>query len=315
MRMHIRNAPVWLLIATLALSCTTRTSSPVKAQRSGRSLADAEVEVVDEPGKVCATLSPQELEAPPVNDPAEAGFVLKEETDHFEFWARPGGTVVDRAPRLSEAHYAGLTKHLGEPPARIRVFVYDDREDLRLSLGLERPKPLIILRQHLQLHMVDSYQLHEYVHLYSYWTGGGHRTVPFIEEGLAEAYGNWSWRPGRPLDDLSIKDQESEHVHTLVARWLARGEVPELRSLLTEKDFRSYSGPHDDKSYYFAASFVKYLIDRYGWGPLRRILREACLESSREDVRAAFERAYSTPITELEDGWRAFLGTRSNTHL
>ncbi len=258
----------------------------------------------------CNALSTQELWGRAVLDPAAEGFTLTYDSEHFRFWSAPGVKPVDGMnTTTSEAHRELLVDLLdADPTGPLEVFTYPDA--IALGAATSSDRGLVILRNHRQLHLQSYRQLHEFAHVYSYLAAGRHRTIPLVEEGFAEAYGNWTWRPGDPLDALSIKEADGKHVHDFAAGWLSEGTLPPLAGLLEDKTFRGYNGPNAHSSYFFAASFVRYLVDEHGVEPLRTFLREVCVEDDAGVVEGAFERIYSSPLTGLEEGWHEMLRER-----
>ena len=271
-------------------------------------------EAVDEE-PVCNPLSDQELWGRAVLEPGEHGFKEDYRSESFVFYSRPDVSAVNQMNiDTSQAHQEAITKLLGvQPPGPVEIFTYADPDDL-VGVHGDRSK-LVILRNHRQLHHMSYRHLHELTHIYSYWAGGGHRTIPLVEEGFAEAFGNWTWQPGDPLEKLAVKEANDKHVHLAAKEWLVQGSLPDLEGLLEDHAFRTYQGPLSGFSYFFAASFVLFLIDEYGWEPLRQFFETVCVEDDANQVQEAFMSIYGHPVRELQSQWHAFLDSYDEDRL
>jgi hypothetical protein len=241
-----------------------------------------------------------------VEDPVAEGYTLAHESEHFEWWTTEGGQAHEQDVGISEAHLELMVDLLEHDfDGKIQIFLYRDSEAVKARAG----RDLLIRRDALQLHMTTSRQLHEVVHLLTYDLAG-HRSAPLFEEGFAEAFGNWAWRPGDPAEKLAIKDWTDEHVDVMTVPALERGEVPPLATVLENQAFRNWSSG-ETPSYVYAASFDLYLIERYGMARFVDILREVCVEDPAATIEAKVEKILGRDIASLEEDWKASLPDRA----
>jgi len=254
----------------------------------------------------CDPISEQERWGVVIEDPVTEGYVLARTSEHFEWWIADGAGLDELDVAISEAHLTLMEDLLGHDfTETIQFFVYKDTAATISATGME----LLIRRDVRQLHLMNSRQLHEVVHLLTYDLAG-HRCAPLFEEGLAEAFGNWAWRPGDPAEKLAVKDWTGEHVDVMTAAALERGEVPSLETVLENRAFRSWSSGATT-SYVHAASFDLYLIERFGMARFVDVLREVCVEDSTAVIEAKIEKILGRDIGALDEAWRASLPERA----
>ena len=258
---------------------------------------------------LCQHISDQERWGIVIDNPADRGFQRALETPHFITWTKQDAKVDESSLVTGEAHVCLMEQLLDVHfAAKITLFIYPDLEAVKTETGME----LLIRRDVMQLHLASSRHLHEVVHCITYLLAR-HRTVPLLEEGFAEAYGNWSWRPGDPPEKLAIKDWTDEHVDTMTARWLADGLLPELKTVLTDRDFRNYDGPLRGGSYVFAASFVLFLIQEFDTTAFTELLKRICNEDDADTVQAKLLMILGKDLSELEKNWHLSIARSERT--
>jgi hypothetical protein len=249
----------------------------------------------------CEPISEQEQWGVAIDSPEQEGFTLAQSTEHFAFWVLGDVEIRPDDPATSEAHLALMEGLLGvDFDEQVRFFVYPHPETVIDNTGMD----LVIRRDLMDLHLVNSRHLHEVTHLVTY-DMAGHRSVPLFEEGFAEAHGNWAWRPGDSVESLAIKDWSGEHVHAMTAA--ALDAVPPLVEVLEDRAFRTYQGDWAGSTYVFAASFDLHLIDRWGMPAFTDLLKAVCVEDPADVILAKFESIYPVGLTEADLDWRASL--------
>jgi hypothetical protein len=85
--------------------------------------------------------------------------------------------------------------------------------------------------------------------------------------------------------------------HTWVRNRIA--QIPRLADLTDDERWRSFDQP---TSYTVSASFLSYLLDRFGPGPYKSIYY-----ASSRDFAAKFRTAYGQSLEEVEAEWKAFV--------
>lgn len=117
--------------------------------------------------------------------------------------------------------------------------------------------------------------------------GLGRPGTTFINEGLASALVS---------ERLGAAGQATYH------QWIRnrRGQIPRLADLVDDERWRSYDS---STTYTTSASFLAYVIDRYGAAPLRQTYY-----APSAGFAAAFRQAYGRALEDLEAEWLAFVG-------
>jgi len=220
----------------------------------------------------------------------EMGAVL--ETEHFRLHYTPGTTVEAHLERLSVEHehaWLQITRWLEiEPDWKVDAWLHPDDGSLHRTTGA-RGYVFAAPWNH-EYHAVlrdgSVRQLrHELVHVlaadFGVWPFRASLSTGLIE-GLATA-----------LDEGYSRVPEA---HASIAAAHAAGHVPSAERLTS---ILGFAGNDMDLSYRAAASFVGYLLQEHGPGPL-----EAAY------ALGDFEGAYGTGVEQLGEQWEAFLETR-----
>jgi len=252
----------------------------------------------------CNPITEQELWGIIIKNPEKKGYQFFSETPHFIVWVFPGTTIQKKDLEIGEAHIELMETIFNRSfDTKVQLFVYPTSELIKEVTG----EKLLIRRDVMQLHIQEpARQLHEVVHLMTYHFFK-HRSIPLLEEGIAEAYGNWSWCPGDSPEKLSIKEYTREHVHITTSRWLSSDLLPNLVTVLCDKDFRSYNGPLKGNSYVFAASFSLFIIGKYGMTNFLNLLNVVCNEDEAYIIQNKIKIVIGKDLLALEAEWRHFL--------
>jgi len=219
----------------------------------------------------------------PLVVPAEAGaapaFKLVARTSHVDYFAVKGRKVD---VRRSEEFLERLSSLFGPAPDgwRIRYYRHPSAGELSGHVGFA-----VSGVADLATGRIDSsreFHPHELVHAV---TGReGHPPV-FFAEGLAVALtsrGEWN---GRDMDAVARSEMA------------ARGSLEPFLAAFPEQN--------PDVSYAVAGSFVAFLLDQHGIGPMLAFVR-GCGRSP-ETYERAFRRAYGRSVARLTIEWVAWL--------
>jgi len=220
--------------------------------------------------------------------PAENGWRLDRESEHFTYYTQPGQRIPDWAVELNEITYAKVARLLPVTRVtRVKYYKYRSQADLQPVFGRPRKGYADQTDEGGAVHSVYSCHPHEVIHVLTYPLG---RPPALFEEGIAVAY---DWR-------FTVEKGE---VYALAQGKLLRQELFPLPSILATRDFQA----HDSTTaYVVAGSFVKYLMDTYGPDKMRSLFTVPRYGDVQE-IEVAFQEIYGQSISEMESEWWAFL--------
>jgi hypothetical protein len=190
-----------------------------------------------------------------------------------------------------EFHHADLSRALGvADPPRVTAFVYRSAEEKRRlvgAAGTEYAKPWLA-----QIHLVDApaphpLLRHELVHAVASRVAGGPLGVParlgvLVDAGLVE---------GLAVALETPRSSWTVHEWSRAAR--DEGLLPDVRALVGPAGFWSEAPA---RAYTAAGSFLAFLLERHGAGPVREAYRTGDLA-----------RATGVPLDALAAEWSRFL--------
>lgn len=174
----------------------------------------------------------------------------------------------------------------------IHYYKYISREHMRDVIGIGNSNAFA-RPQVFALHTLWRADNHETIHLLaSRFAPDG--AVPLFAEGFAVAHqvnpatGDFTpkWN-GRYL---------AQHLET----FFAERRFVSPQQMLTAKSFRAVP---DVVSYPISGAFVHYLIDRFGYGPVKELLRRGNPADTGAAVRETFTAAFGMPIDDVERAW------------
>jgi hypothetical protein len=119
---------------------------------------------------------------------------------------------------------------------------------------------------------------------------------PLFTEGGAVAHST------DPVRGVLRPRWNSTDIDALARNYDATGRLPPVGSLLGSADFFRFD---TNITYPCAGSFVRYLIDRFGLGPLKTYFASATFEDPASVTEARFQAAYGRTIATLWEDWRA----------
>jgi len=213
----------------------------------------------------------------------------KLETENFIFFYPPKGFVEENIQKLSverEKAFLTLNKIFQDQlPEKIRWFFLESGERGIKLLGDISPNQalapiLTIFTVYNEKH--DSTPGHELTHILSfYWNSGFTNSYKFLSEGLARSF-----------------DQSGRNHHALAKKLKNENKIISFSKILPPQDFNAAD---PDITYIQSASFVKWLIDNYGWEKLAKVWLV------KKDLLSETEKIYGISLEKLENLWLGFL--------
>jgi hypothetical protein len=222
-----------------------------------------------------------------------SGWTLYAETEHFEYYVRPGDHIPRWSMELAEDHLVAARAALDlEFTGVIPFYKHASQRDLQQSTGSKSTGVVLPAEDGAgyELHTVHRYDAHEVMHVLSHTALG--EPPAFFDEGLATAFA-WDWTP------------DEQDVHARAGRLLQEGRLVSVQRLLANWDFRSYQSY---PAYVVAGSFTKYLLATRDPGRLTELFGLDKF-TPREEIEASFAAAYGEQVYEIEQDWRAALRT------
>jgi hypothetical protein len=226
-------------------------------------------------------------------------------TAHFDLYYAPDHLSAAKAQALAadqERHYATLVDRLalsdGQRPARIAVYLYPTPDAKAALTGARSTSVAPVWLPTPQVHLLQerhaAHFRHELAHIFGRPFG-----LPLV---------NASWAVGL-VEGWAVALEASGAApapHDLVATAAAtstggvRAQAEAIAERLSPLGFWTDRGA---VSYTTMGSFVRFLLDRYGPGPLKAVY-----------ATASFETAYGRPLATLAREWAEFLASRSALH-
>lgn len=145
------------------------------------------------------------------------------------------------------------------------------------------------------IHSIFEWHPHEAVHIYTALLG---RPSDFFNEGIAVALA---------IDPLGGRDYplwNNTPVHAVAGEAMRNRQIPPLATIVETDPFRRV---RDDLSYPVAGSFVKFLVDTRGPGPIVTLFRTGERSDSLATIERNFEAAFGVTLQRAEQDWLAFL--------
>ena len=219
------------------------------------------------------------------------------DTAHFSLYVRPGSFADENAARLGDIlddHYEHARRALGlEYSGRISAFLYDSPTDADPDMPSSRSGvgfPVTAAMSAVCVAPLDSglagLLTHEANHVI-FGRGIGPAGTSFMSEGMASAVMSPAHYPV---------------LQTNIHSW-ARGHRPQLLPIRELMDDSRWEEFPDEIAYKSSASFLLFLMERYGAAPVRELFG---VTSSDFERRAG--EIFGRSLDELEADWLRFLG-------
>jgi hypothetical protein len=227
--------------------------------------------------------------APSAGDPALS---VTLETAHYLFHYSSNDRVD--ADRQEAFHDWAVVQFGIVVPAKIHYYNYLSVDHMQALTGEGAMGRADVAAN--AIHSIWEWHAHEAVHIYTAIIG---RPSDFFNEGIAV---------GLAVDPLGGRNYplwNNAPVHTVARTALRGGQVPPLATIVETDAFRRLRG---EVSYPVAGSFVEFLVDTRGIGPILTFFRTGNRLDSRATIERNFESAIGVTLQQAEQEWLAFLG-------
>lgn len=205
---------------------------------------------------------------------------LKKESKHFAFYYEKGDEISSADMKKCEEHYNVFTEFFGiKTDKKIKYYKYinpDRKEQLTGFGGYGKVMPY-----RYELHSAYSFHPHEITHILSITIGN---PPAMMAEGLAVLYGWKEGWQGKPFDFW-------------VKEYIKENKLLPLEEISKTVNFRKYP---EDITYPEAASFLEFLIKKYGVEKFKAVYKNA----DEENIDSAFKKIYGKNLKELEKEWK-----------
>lgn len=203
-------------------------------------------------------------------------------TENFVFNWLPGSPMPAGSREAQQAIFDSIEKRLGlQSNVVINYYFYPDTTTIRSMLSLKGYQ--YVSWDDVEFHSVNANDNHEVVHFMTDPVG---RPPRAIAEGLV------FWLHD-DVDGVPV----AEAMKTLVNADL----MPPLKTLF---DYNVFATVDPRISMPCAASFVGFLVDRFGMEQLMALFAAANGMNSYDAVAMAVNKTYGIPLAELETAWR-----------
>jgi hypothetical protein len=203
-------------------------------------------------------------------------------TKNFEFHWLPGHPMPAGSQESQQALFDGYAKRLGiESNVVVGYYFYPDTTTIRRILSLKGHQ--YVSWDDVEFHSINPNDNHEIIHF---------MTDPIGRPPRALAEGTVFW-----LHD----DINGETVEAAMAKLVRADTFPPLRNLLDYNLFMSLDGT---MAVTCAASFVGFLVDRFGVEKLMEYYAAINGMNSYDAVAMATEKTLGVPLDEIEAAWR-----------
>lgn len=204
-------------------------------------------------------------------------------TKNFVFHWLPGHPMPEGSQETQQAIWDSIAKKLGlESTVVVRYYFYPDTTTIRSMLSLKGYQ--YVSWDDVEFHSINANDNHEIVHF---------MTDPIGRAPRALAEGTVFW-----LHD----DVDGAPVEESMKKLVRANLVPPLRSLF---EYNLFMSVEPQISMPAAASYVGFLVDRFGVDKLMELYKEANGMTAYDGVAQATEKVYGIPLSEIEAAWLA----------
>jgi len=203
-------------------------------------------------------------------------------SENFVFHWLPGHPMPEGSQASQQAIFDDLSRRLGvDSHIVINYYFYPDTTTIRKILSLKGYQ--YVSWDDLEFHSINANDNHEVVHFITDPIGRPPRS-------LAEGLVFWL------LDDI-----DGMTVEDAMKRLIRANAYPPLRNLL---EYNLFMALEAQISMPCAASFVGFLVDRFGKEKLMEFFAAANGMNSYDAVATAVNKVYGVPLSEIEAAWR-----------
>ncbi|HXV14131.1 MAG TPA: hypothetical protein VEC56_07985 [Candidatus Krumholzibacteria bacterium] len=202
-------------------------------------------------------------------------------TKNFVFHWLPGHPMPDGSQAAQQMIWDTIAKKLGlESNVVVQYYFYPDTTTIRSMLSLKGYQ--YVSWDDVEFHSINANDNHEIVHF---------MTDPIGRAPRALAEGTVFWLHD-DVDGLPVEEAMKKLVRANL--------VPPLRSMFEYNLFMSIEPPISMPA---AASYVGFLVDRFGVEKLMELYKAANGMTAYEGVAQATEKVYGIPLSEIEAAW------------
>ncbi len=192
----------------------------------------------------------------------------------------PAGSIENEQRMFND-----FAKRLGtESDIVIHYYLYPDTATIQKILSLRGHQ--YISWDDLEIHTINPNDNHEIIHFITDVYGIPPRAI--AEGTVFWLHGAWYDRP----------------IHQLAAYHLSTGNLPTIAELINYNEFAMIDAHYKMPA---AASFVGYLVDRWGVEKLIELYRGVGGFNSYDAFAQVFEKIYDFPCSEVEKAWHMVL--------
>ena len=216
---------------------------------------------------------------------------VRTETAHYTFHSAQGDSVD--AVRQETWHDWAVAQLAVVPGRKIEYYKYRDRAHMKQITGRETngwadPPGFAA-------HSIWPWDNHEVLHVLSALVG---RPSDFFNEGLAVAMSV------DPSTDRFVPMWQSQTVHAWARLYRGSNQLPRIPEVVETEAFRRLD---EGVGYPVAGSFLFFLIDSRGMGPMRQFLSGENRDERRASIERRFAEAFGVDLSGAEQAWHAFL--------
>ncbi len=209
----------------------------------------------------------------------------EQETKNFVFHWLPGHPMPEGSIPSQQAIFDNVAARLGvTSDVVIQYYFYPDTSTIRSILSLKGYE--YVSWDDYEFHSINPNDNHELVHFITDPVGRPPRS---ISEGTV-FWINDDWN-GVPLDEA-------------VGRVVKAGALPSIGQLV---EYSKMASLDPDAAFPAAASFVSFIVERWGTAKFIGLYAAANGVNSYSDFATAFESVYKVPLAEVEAAWRTYL--------
>jgi tetratricopeptide (TPR) repeat protein len=220
-------------------------------------------------------------------------------SNHFIICVRPGSLAqkeIKHLIRLHESAYKDIATTLGIKSNNDKFlwYVHHRYKGIEIKRGYYEPCSRIIHTVYNEEVREIYLGIHELVHAITdkYW---GRNELCLWSEGTSTF--------------LDKNKKSIRPIEFYTAELLYSNALVPLKDLLNNSTFKKYANVD---VYNQAASFVKFLVERYGWRRFGDMVKKCSKKPSK--VLELFECVYNTALTEIEKEWKSYISEYLKKH-
>ncbi len=220
---------------------------------------------------------------------------LLKQSDHYRFFYFSNSTAereIEFIEKRQEQSYKKIIDFLEvpEPKRYIEYYLYPDKDTKRNLMGDDWYAQAILNEFRVHVLYTEEHKPigeHEDTHLLALSLG---QSIGFFCEGLAEYLVGHSWH--------------GENHDTLAIEALKKKLLPSLNEMMEHKKWLDLDDDNIQYYYSYAASFTKFLIEKYGKDKFKILYQKTKRNNTREENNNVFIGVYDILPNIVEEEWR-----------